>query len=244
MLYAYSRLLKQIRFIGLICFGMACLANPGYAYRAKPVVAKSSVPAAQPALGAEGRLLNIYALIGQGRSREALLLADKLALDFPNFRLVQLVRGDLLLAQSRPLPQFAAVPQEINQQKKAQLQQLSPSLAIAEINGQKNLILQPATLEELREEAMLRMRALREQPPSNSLPQAFVQLATITRNALLVDLSRSRLYHYTQGPNGALTLAGSYYATQGRLGAEKHKEGDERTPLGIYYITENINKGA
>ncbi len=215
------------RWVGLVGVCLAGIASPGNAATSAPV-------------GAESRLLHIYDLIGQSRSREALPLADKLALDFPNFRLAQLVRGDLLLAQTQPLTQFAAIPDALIRTQKTQ-----PPLTVApatDNTGQKNLILQPPTIEELKEEAQLRMRALRELPPAGSLPQAFVQLAAITRNALLVDLSRSRLYHYTQAPNGTLALAASYYITQGRLGAEKHAEGDERTPLGIYYVTENINK--
>jgi L,D-transpeptidase YnhG len=236
MLNACWRILKLIRLISLMSF---CCALSTLAYAAPPP--KISAPAPATAIGAEARLLHIYQLIGQGRSREALLLADKLVADIPNFPLAQLVRGDLLLAQAGPLPQFAAIPESLIRLNKSKSQQPTQA-ASADNTGQKNLILQPATLEELREEAQLRMRSLREQPAVGSLPQAFVQLAAITRNALLVDLSRSRLYHYTQAPNGTLALAASYYITQGRLGAEKHIEGDERTPLGIYYVTENINK--
>ena len=73
------------RFVGVVGVCLAVIASPGNA-------------ATRTDVGAESRLLHIYDLIGQSRSREALQLADKLALDFPNFRLAQLVRGDLLLA--------------------------------------------------------------------------------------------------------------------------------------------------
>jgi murein L,D-transpeptidase YafK len=167
-------------------------------------------------------------------------LADALVRDYPNFKLGQLVRGDLLLSQTKPLLSFGAVPDEVVRNTKP-VDVPAPAYHIG-TSVEKNLTLTAPKLEELREEASLRIRALRELPPAGSLPQAFVQISDTTRHALLVDLSRSRLYHYSVNDRGLLTLTASYYVTQGRLGADKQKEGDERTPLGIYYITENIDK--
>lgn len=195
--------------------------------------------AAEPA-SAEARLLHIYQLIGEGKGREALPQADALVRDYPNFKLAHLVRGDLFLLLTQPTQGFAAVPEALLKNGKP-VNWVAPH-ALPDTNGAKNLVLPAPKLDELKEEAQQRLRALRELPPQGSIPQAFVQLASITRHALLVDLSRSRLYHYTLSDKGALSLSASYYVTQGRNGAEKQKEGDERTPLGIYYITENINK--
>lgn len=52
---------------------------------------------------AEARLIDIYKLIGQARTREALPLAERLVREHLNFQLAQLVYGDLLTARLRPV---------------------------------------------------------------------------------------------------------------------------------------------
>ena len=67
--------------------------------------AAPSRPAVRPAVKdgeAEARLIEIYKLAGQSRGREALVKAERLVNDHPNFQLAQLVYGDLLAARSRP----------------------------------------------------------------------------------------------------------------------------------------------
>ena len=56
-----------------------------------------------------------------------------------------------------------------------------------------------------------------------------------------MDASRSRLYVFENGPNG-LQLIADHYASIGRLGPEKSFEGDQRTPLGVYFITSNLDR--
>jgi murein L,D-transpeptidase YafK len=55
-----------------------------------------------------------------------------------------------------------------------------------------------------------------------------------------VDASRSRLYLFENRPTG-LTLVADYYISVGKAGVAKVSQGDQRTPLGVYYITSNIN---
>jgi hypothetical protein len=67
-----------------------------------------------------------------------------------------------------------------------------------------------------------------------------------------VDASRSRLYLFeNQSPASAegrslapapqFKLLGDFYISVGLSGIEKAVEGDKRTPLGVYYITSNLN---
>lgn len=158
---------------------------------------------------AEARLIAIYKLIAQARNREALANATRLVEDYPNFQLAQLVYGDLLAARVRPIKAFGDVPQE---------------LALS------------ANLAELREESLRRVRALRERPAPGTVPSQFLALSQKTRHAIAVDASRSRLYLFENTPNG-LNLVADYYISQGKLGTAKSTEGDQRTPLGVYYIT-------
>lgn len=177
--------------------------------------ADSQPPLQRQSPPAEARLLDIYRLIGKGQSRQALAQAQTLAHDVPNFQLAQLVYGDLLLAQTRTLPTMGNAPGDLATKA-------------------------PARLEQLREEAERRLGALRERPPAGTVPAQFIELPPTTRHAIAVDASRSRLYLFENGPNG-LQLVADHYASIGRLGFEKSAEGDQRTPLGVYFITSRLD---
>ncbi|GAB3776519.1 hypothetical protein GCM10028796_54110 [Ramlibacter monticola] len=164
---------------------------------------------------AEARLIEIYRLIGQAQARAALAKAETLVRDHPNFSLAQLVYGDLLMAQQRPVKAFGDVPD-----------------SEARAAGQ--------ALAELREESQLRMRALRERPPAGAIPAQFLQLSAQNKHAIAIDASRSRLYLFQNEPTGPRLVA-DYYVSVGKLGMEKDTEGDLRTPLGVYYITSSLD---
>lgn len=210
--------------------------TPGYPFLARAVLAlcaaavltpswagparKAAAPAARKAPAvrdgeAEARLIEIYRLIGQARTRDALRKAESLVKDHPNFALAQLAYGDLLLAQQGPVRAFGDVPDSAAKSA-------------------------PQALAELREESQLRMRALRERPPAGAIPAQFLQLSPRTRHAIAVDASRARLYLFENGPGG-LKLLADYYISVGKSGIEKVVEGDARTPLGVYYITSNLD---
>lgn len=161
---------------------------------------------------AEKRLLDIYRLTSQGRAEEALEEARSLTRDFPNFQLAQLALGDLLSARVRPLARFGDAPTG----------QAEPVLA------------------ELRQESHQRLSAERLRPQAGAIPSAFVEIADRSGHAIAVDASRSRLYLFENSKQG-LKLVADYYASVGKLGIEKEFEGDQRTPLGVYYITSRLD---
>jgi L,D-transpeptidase YnhG len=165
---------------------------------------------------AEARLIEIYTLIGKGQSRDALAKATKLVDELPHFQLAQLVYGDLLAARIRPVKALGDVPDDL-----------------ARSAG--------STLGELREESLRRIRALREQPPAGLIPTQILALSQRSRHAIAVDASRSRLYLFENTPAG-LRLVADYYISVGKAGTSKAAEGDQRTPLGVYYITSNLDK--
>lgn len=164
---------------------------------------------------AEARLIEIYNLIGLSKNREALAKADRLVEDYPHFQLAQLVHGDLLAAQVRPIKTFGDVP-------------ASMSVGAS------------TTLTELREESIRRVNALRERPMNGAIPSQFLTLSQKSRHAIAVDASRSRLYLFENSPAG-LSLVADYYISVGKAGTSKNTEGDQRTPLGVYYITSNLD---
>lgn len=165
---------------------------------------------------AEARLIQVYKLIGQGQSRDALVKAEQLVADLPNFQLAQLVYGDLLAARTRPVKAIGDVTEA-----------LAPSAA--------------QNLNELRDESLRRIKALRERPPSGSIPSQFLALSQRSKHAIAVDASKSRLYLFENTASG-LNLVADYYISVGKAGTSKNAEGDQRTPLGVYYITSNLDK--
>lgn len=195
-----------------LCCACAVLAAPAAqaARRDKPQAMRHHGADGQ----AEARLIEIYRLIGQGRTREAMPLAEALVAAHPNFQLAQLVHGDLLAARTRPLRLLGDAPD----------------------NGSAS----SAVLAELREESQLRMRALRERPPAGAVPSQFLQLSARNRHAIAIDTSRARLYLFEHGEAG-LKLVADYYISVGKAGIDKVAEGDLRTPLGVYHITSNLD---
>jgi murein L,D-transpeptidase YafK len=64
-------------------------------------------------------------------------------------------------------------------------------------------------------------------------------MAPAQKHAIVVDTQKSRLYLY-QNDDGQPRYVADFYVTQGKLGSEKQKEGDKKTPLGVYYVTADL----
>ena len=180
--------------------------------------AKNKAKASQGEPGSSGPkpnpdalLSGIYMDLAVGRLRPALAKADQLVDAYPNFRLAHLVRGDLLMMHARPINTFGAMP-----------------------NGAPEVKLQ-----ELRTEAMARLKTLHMKPDPDLFPRAFTQLREDHKYVVLIDTRQSRLFIYVNG-NGKLKLLNHYYVSQGKLGINKTVEGDQRTPIGIYRITSRL----
>ena len=164
---------------------------------------------------AEARLIEIYKLIGAAKTRPALVLAEKLVKDHPNFQLAQLVYGDLLTAQQQPVRILGNMADTLAQSGAVQLAQL-------------------------RKESLLRIQALQSKPAAGTVPSQFVNLAPKNRHAIAIDTTRARLYLFENTASG-MALLGDYYISVGKSGTEKIVEGDLKTPLGIYFVTSNLN---
>jgi len=158
-------------------------------------------------LDADRQLVNSLLAISQSRMPEALSTVDKLTRQHPNFRLAQLIKGDLLLARAQPLH------------------------TLGNTGSSRN-----AELEQLRDEARQRVRAATDSPPDDKIPVYLLNLDGSYRHALVVDASRSRLYVYENRAGLPFRVA-DFYVTIGKSGAGKQKEGDNRTPIGIYTIS-------
>ncbi len=161
--------------------------------------------------GPEPLLAEAFDAIERHRWDEALAQVDALLRAYPNFRLGHLIKGDLLLARTRPLRTFGEGGTQVAGDKVA----------------------------DLREEAMARLKAYRTRPATNYLPRYLLQMPPDQKHAIVVDTEKARLYLY-QNHNGTPRFVADYYVTHGKLGAEKVKEGDKRTPIGVYHVTASL----
>jgi len=173
--------------------------------------AASTKPSAAPQTVATERLLaQVFEALDQHKMDLALQRVDALIAARPNYRLAHLIRGDLLLARTRPISGFASG---------------------VRAPGDK--------VEDLRAEALARLRAMRERPKAEQVPRYLLQLRPNQKHALVVDTKRSRLYVY-ENQRGRLQFVTDYYVTIGKQGAAKMREGDQKTPLGVYHVTANL----
>ena len=166
-------------------------------------------------LSADDRLIGVYQLLRSGARADALRQARQLSLDYPNFQLAQLLYADLL---------------SVSTNQDFDVSDIAPSNSA-----------QAKQLATLVHESELRLQALTEVPALGTLPSNFVALPPSTRNAIAIDASRSRLYWFKNiaaaNEPANMVLVKDTYMSVGKAGVDKFVEGDNRTPLGVYFIT-------
>lgn len=158
----------------------------------------------------ETLLVNILLSIRKNQLDTALRDVDTLLDIKPNFKLAHLIRGDLLMSRAKPLASFG------------------------DATGAES-----DKIADFRDEARVRLQRHLEQPPSGKIPKYLLQMQVEQRHAIVVDTSKSRLYLF-ENNNGEPRYISDYYITQGKAGAEKSREGDQKTPLGVYFVTSSL----
>ncbi len=212
--------MPQPRRLVLAVAGVLAMTAVGYiamkGVAAIPALAQVIDPAATKTVAsdadptAEAYLARAFDDIAAQRFDRALEQIDALLRIKPNFRLAYLIRGDLLLAHARPVQRMGA-------------------LANAPLDR----------VEGLRAEAIARLRAYRERPSADLVPRYLLQLRNDQKYAIVVDTRRSRLYLY-RNQDGRPRFVADYYISSGKNGASKAREGDEKTPIGVYKVTSSV----
>lgn len=100
---------------------------------------------------------------------------------------------------------------------------------------------QPELVASLQQEARARLTRYFDGPPIGYLPTALIQLAPAQRFVFLMDSDKSRLYVF-KNIDGAPRLVTDFYISSGKKGVEKEREGDQKTPIGVYHITSALPK--
>src|SRR5881396_2111821 len=80
---------------------------------------------------------------------------------------------------------------------------------------------------------------MRSRPSEDRLPRYVLQLHPGQKHVLVVDSRRSRLYVFGND-QGRPRLVADFYVTLGKNGVEKTREGDQKTPIGVYHVTGNL----
>jgi len=191
---------------------LACLAAmpAGFALASSSALTPQTTQAGIRKPDPEALLIEVYQDLGSNRLQDAQAKADALVAAYPNFRLGHLVQGDLLMMHARPVESFGAISN-------------APA----------------GKLKDLRAEAMVRIRSLQERPNPNLIPKPVLQVSDDQKIVLVVDTSRARMFVYTN-QDGQLKLLTDYYISHGRDGVNKSREGDQRTPIGVYYVNARI----
>lgn len=160
--------------------------------------------------GPEPMLAQVFTHIEQNRLDAALGQTEKLLKAYPNFRLGHLIKGDLLLARARPLKTLGNAAN-------------APQDKLAD----------------LREEAIARLKAYRDKPPADYVPRYLLQMHPEQKFAVVVDTQKARLYLY-RNVDGQPRFVADYYISHGKAGSEKVREGDKKTPIGVYHVTASL----
>lgn len=158
----------------------------------------------------DGLLADVFRHLQSNNLRAAEQSVDNLIAAYPNFLLAHLIRGDLYLLHTSPVKALGA-----------------------------GANVQTDKLRELRDEAAIRIRAFRDKPQADAFPRLVLHLRDDQRYVFLVDAKKSRLYVY-ENHAGQLRYYADYYVSQGKFGVNKLKEGDQKTPVGVYYITSRL----
>lgn len=159
----------------------------------------------------ETLLINALGKIRDNEIEKALDDLKLLVKAKPNFKLAQLIYADLLLARSRPITDFGHFS-----------------------------ALPYDYVKSLREEAKVRWKHHLAPPNRSLIPDFLVQLSEKQQYIVTVDMNASRLYLF-QNRNGVPHLINDFYVTIGKEGVGKYVEGDQKTPVGVYFVTGYID---
>ena len=159
----------------------------------------------------EQALLQAVSALEKGELDGGLQQLERLLVRNPKFHSARLLYADLLMAKAG---RFGTSP--VTRQESA------------------------TRVRALRSEIAARVRHGRNGVRHGMVPAPLLQLSESQRRAIVVDISGARLYVVEQTATGLSLLSDNYVST-GKRGPMKLREGDQRTPLGVYFITMRLD---
>lgn len=163
---------------------------------------------------------HIFDQLGKGQYVQALATANMLTAKFPNFQLGQLLYADLLnFSASSPIA-WTDIESKDTLAKKKRMAELVLEFQ-RRINREDTLKLQ------------------------GKIPSAFGFVSSKQPYIAAIDASKSRFYLFENRPTpdgrSHLHLIKNNYVSVGVNGIGKYKEGDGKTPIGVYFFQKNLH---
>jgi len=183
-------------------------AGASYAWAMSITPAPASRQIATP----EAMLVRVLLDIRDSKFSSAFDHIDSLLMANPNFRLAQLVKGDLLLSRTRPINSIGN----------------ASGGSADQVAG-------------LRDEARARLLRSQIAPSPELAPRYLLQLPDNEKLALVLDSTKSTLFVFENTGKTPRYVA-DYYVTIGKNGLEKLREGDKKTPVGVYHVVSQLPK--
>lgn len=165
---------------------------------------------AQLAARPEQDLLQALSAIQSSDMAKAERLLKTLIIEEPEFKLAHMVYADVLKARATPLSQVG--------------------MGLTSRDELSDLLTEVKSRYEAGQDLI---------NGGDKIPAVLSRLDKSYRHAIIVDLKQSRLFVF-KNKKGQPERIADYYISMGRGGGEKQKEGDLRTPLGVYFVQSYI----
>ena len=159
----------------------------------------------------ESLLVNAVEHIKKNNTEQAIKDLRHLIKVNPGFKVAQLMYADMMLARSQAITDFGNIPN-------ASFERITA----------------------LRDEVKARWQYHNSPVDRDKIPSSLIQLASKQDHVIIVDSSRSRLFLF-KNQDGVPILIKDFYVTIGKNGVGKYVEGDQKTPVGVYFVTGFIN---
>lgn len=172
----------------------------------------SNAAQADKALLVEQKLLTGMQAVQNLALNQAVGAFEELSAENPNYKLVQLMQADLLALK-------AGQQDMLDQYRKSH----------------------PKTIAKLEDEARVRWQFAENALQKNSGFEHYVLKSAQQKYMVIVNIPDSRLYLFGADKNGKMQQLADYYVTVGSKGAGKQREGDKRTPIGVYHVVDMIS---
>ena len=145
--------------------------------------------------------------IKKNNIEKALEQLNKLIKVNPDFKAAQLVYGDLMLSRSQSITDFGNIQ----------------NASFDRINS-------------LLSEVKARWKFHKGRIDEDRFPSSLITLASTQSHVIVVDASVSRLFLF-ENEDGIPKIKSDFYVTIGKNGTGKYTEGDQKTPIGVYFVT-------
>ena len=169
---------------------------------------------AASAIATDARETDLFAALDRfeaGDRRGGLKALDRIIESYPRFLAAYLVKAALLRAGDLDTA----------------LRELAPHAA------------ESSALKGPRSEAYARLSYWFDRPPPDHLPDILIEAAPDRKMVVGADAARARLYLF-EWSGEHWTQRGDWYASIGWRGPGKRREGDGKTPLGVYFVTMHV----